>query len=318
MQPRVGFAYQLNDKTVVRGGWAIYAVPALFDISGIYQPGFSQGTGIVPSLDTGVTVRATLSNPWPDGVATPPGASNGPNTFLGRTIGRFNDDLDYVSGQSMRWVNERPARAAGAVRRRGRLRRVAQLRSDDRLQSQPGAARSTCRRATSATRPRSISSTATVPNPFAGLLPGETLNGTAQRQQLLRPFPQFQRHRRPPLRRVEPLRFGAGPAAPAVRRRLHVRDQLHLVELQGEGHPPERDRSRLRGAVQRHAPAAPPGRERHLGAAVRPRPQVGKRRQRDRQRADRQLERLGGVELAVGPARTWPWATSTTTATSPS
>src|ERR1700752_4534451 len=34
--------------------------------------------------------------------------------------------------------------------------------------------------------------TATVPNPFRGLLPGETLNGDAQRHQLLRPFPQFQ------------------------------------------------------------------------------------------------------------------------------
>jgi hypothetical protein len=35
--------------------------------------------------------------------------------------------------------------------------------------------------------------TANVPNPFAGLLPGEGMNGsTVQRQQLLRPFPQFQ------------------------------------------------------------------------------------------------------------------------------
>ncbi|MEO7271188.1 MAG: carboxypeptidase regulatory-like domain-containing protein, partial [Vicinamibacterales bacterium] len=65
-QPRLGFAYQANKKTVVRGGWAIYAVPALFDVSGIYQPGFSQGTSIVPSLDTGVTIRASLANPFPD------------------------------------------------------------------------------------------------------------------------------------------------------------------------------------------------------------------------------------------------------------
>ena len=48
-QPRVGFAYQVNEKTVLRGGWAIYTVPALFDISGIYQPGFSQATNIVPT-----------------------------------------------------------------------------------------------------------------------------------------------------------------------------------------------------------------------------------------------------------------------------
>ena len=90
-QPRVGFAYQLNDKTVLRGGYAIYTVPALFDISGIYQPGFSAPTQIVPTADVGLTIRANLANPFPDGVANPPGASLGPNTFLGRTIGRFND-----------------------------------------------------------------------------------------------------------------------------------------------------------------------------------------------------------------------------------
>ena len=52
-QPRVGFAYQLNDKTVVRGGWAIYAVPALFDVSGIYQPGTRRAPGSCPTLDQG-------------------------------------------------------------------------------------------------------------------------------------------------------------------------------------------------------------------------------------------------------------------------
>ena len=93
-QPRLGFAYQVNEKTVLRGGYAIYAVPALFDISGIYQPGFSQATNIVPSNDVGVTIRSTLTNPFPDGVLAPPGNSNGVNTFLGRGIGRFNDDLD--------------------------------------------------------------------------------------------------------------------------------------------------------------------------------------------------------------------------------
>ena len=142
----------------MRGGWAIYAVPALFDISGIYQPGFSQGTSIVPSLDTGVTIRATLGNPWPDGVAEPPGAANGPNTFLGRTIGRFNDDLDYVSGAVHavgRSASSASSRDSGVVE--GAYVAVAQLRPDDRLQSQSRAARSTCRRATSATPRRSTS-----------------------------------------------------------------------------------------------------------------------------------------------------------------
>ncbi len=190
-QPRVGFAYQLNDKTVVRGGWAIYAVPALFDISGIYQPGFSQGTSIVPSLDTGVTIRATLDNPWPDGVAVPPGAANGPNTFLGRTIGRFNDDLDYVSGQSMRWVLsvQRELPGQWVVEGAYVASRSYDLSTDFNRNPVPREYLSTSNVRDTAT----INFlTATVPNPFAGLLPGETLNGTAQRQQLLRPFPQFQ------------------------------------------------------------------------------------------------------------------------------
>jgi hypothetical protein len=190
-QPRVGFAYQLNDKTVVRGGWAIYAVPALFDVSGIYQPGFSQGTSIVPSLDTGVTIRATLDNPWPDGVGTPPGAANGPNTFLGRTIGRFNDNLDYASGQSMRWVLSAQRELPGQWVVEGAYvaSRSYDLSTDFNRNPVPREYLSTSNVRDTAT----INFlTATVPNPFAGLLPGEGLNGTAQRQQLLRPFPQFQ------------------------------------------------------------------------------------------------------------------------------
>ncbi len=190
-QPRVGFAYQIDPKTVFRGGWAIYAVPALFDVSGIYQPGFSQGTSIVPSLDTGVTVRANLANPFPDGVADPPGSSNGPNTFVGRTIGRFNDDLDYRNGQSMRWSLSMQRELPGQWVVEGAYvaSRSYDLTTDINANAVP-------RQYLSTSNVRDTANinflTANVSNPFAGLLPGETLNGgTTQRQQLLRPFPQF-------------------------------------------------------------------------------------------------------------------------------
>ncbi len=189
-QPRVGFAYQINSKTVARGGWAIYAVPALFDISGIYQPGFSQPTSIVPSLDNGLTIRATLANPFPDGVATPAGASNGVNTFLGRTIGRFNDDLEYRNGQSMRWSLSLQRELPGKWVFEGAYvaTRSYDLSTDFEANPVPRQFLST-----SSIRDTTTINflTANVPNPFAGLLPGEGLNGTAQRQQLLRPYPQF-------------------------------------------------------------------------------------------------------------------------------
>ena len=190
-QPRVGFAYQATDKTVVRGGWAIYAVPALFDISGIYQPGFSQATNIVSSLDAGATIRATLTEPFPDGVTDPPGSSLGPNTFLGRSIGRFNDQLDYRSGQSMRWALSLQRELPGQWVFEGAYvaSRSYDLNTDYNANPVPREYLST-----SPVRDQATINflTANVTNPFRGLLPGETLNGNAQRQQLLRPYPQFQ------------------------------------------------------------------------------------------------------------------------------
>jgi len=191
-QPRLGFAYQATEKTVVRGGWAIYAVPGLFDLTGIYQPGFTQATNLVPSLDTGVTIRANLATPFPDGVIDPPGASLGPNTFVGRTIGRFNNQLDYVNGQSMRWVVsvQRELPGQWVVEGAYVASRSYDLTTDFNLNPVPRQYLSTSPIRDDAT----INFlTANVTNPFRGLLPGETLNGnTAQRQQLLRPYPQFQ------------------------------------------------------------------------------------------------------------------------------
>ena len=99
----------MNDKSVVRGGWAIYSVPAVID--GVRQPGFSQPTPIVTSLDTGLTFRATLTDPFPNGATEPPGASLGANTFVGRQLPdtgdlgvRFMNDVDYRNQQAMRWA----------------------------------------------------------------------------------------------------------------------------------------------------------------------------------------------------------------------
>ena len=200
VQPRVGFAYQANEKTVLRGGWAIYAVPALFDVSGIYQPGFSQATGIVPSLDAGLTIRANLANPWPDGVLDPPGGSDGVNTFLGRALGpgvnapgnRFNDVLDYRNGQSMRWSVSMQRELPGQWVVEGAYvaSRSYDLTTEFNRNPVPAQYLSTSN-VRDQTRINFL--TANVTNPFAGLLPGEGLNSsTVQRQQLLRPFPQFQ------------------------------------------------------------------------------------------------------------------------------
>jgi hypothetical protein len=62
-QPRIGAAYQINEKTVLRGGFAIYMVPFIFDtqisLNAIQQPGFSQATNLMPR-----TTMAAFVPPW--------------------------------------------------------------------------------------------------------------------------------------------------------------------------------------------------------------------------------------------------------------
>ncbi len=205
VQPRLGFAFQMDEKTVLRGGWAIYTVPFLMeagpgggDISPFQQPGFSQSTNIVPTLDGGLTFRASLSDPFPDGVADPPGASLGPATFLGRDLSFIPQDRK--NGQSMRWSfgfqRELPGQwvfEAAYVGSHGYDLTVGVMDGTDvrgidvNVVPERYLSRSPVRDAAVINL-----LTANVPNPFRGLLPGTSLNGsTVQRQQLLRPFPEF-------------------------------------------------------------------------------------------------------------------------------
>jgi hypothetical protein len=64
-QPRIGGAYQINDKTVFRAGFAMFMVPFILD--GINQNGFSRNTPLVASDDLGLTFRSSLTNPFPEG-----------------------------------------------------------------------------------------------------------------------------------------------------------------------------------------------------------------------------------------------------------
>lgn len=87
-QPRVGAAYELNSKTVIRGGFGLYMLGqwALGP-----NTGYSRTTSIVPTID-GVTPSATMSNPFPDGLLRPVGNTLGLATDLGLALGvNYND-----------------------------------------------------------------------------------------------------------------------------------------------------------------------------------------------------------------------------------
>jgi hypothetical protein len=188
IQPRLGFAYRIDDETVVRGGWAIYMIP--FIIDGVQQFGFSQSATLVPTLDNGLTFRANLFDPFPEGLPAASGASLGLATFIGR-------DIEFVpvkrrNGQAQRWQlsveREIPGQWLFELAYIGNY--GYDLTTDtDILNALPQQFLSTSRTRDQATIDFL---TANVQNPFRGLAPGTSLDSaTIQRQQLLRPFPQF-------------------------------------------------------------------------------------------------------------------------------
>ena len=101
-QPRGGLAYRLNDRTVIRAGAGMYTVP--FVINSVRQTGYSQSTVLVPTNDVGLTFVANLANPFPSGVADPPGSSLGPNTFLGRSLNRSAPVDGVKNPRNARWA----------------------------------------------------------------------------------------------------------------------------------------------------------------------------------------------------------------------
>ena len=195
IQPRAGFAYQLDQQTVLRGGIGVYTVP--FIIAGNFQPGFSQTTSLVPTLDRGLTFPATLSNPVPDGVQPPSGSSRGADTLLAQDISRFAP-LDLNNSQNMRYTVNLQRELPGQW-----LLEVAYAgsRGWDLTTGGGGQAGEIDLNAIPvqylATSPVRDQATIDflaqlVTNPFANLIPGTGSNGaTIARSQLLRPYPQF-------------------------------------------------------------------------------------------------------------------------------
>lgn len=92
MQPRIGFAYSVNDRLVVRGGFGRYYMnPSNNNLRSL---GFETNTPMVVSLDDGRTpITGVLSNPFPNGFARPAGATLGGNTFVGRDFNHWTTDF---------------------------------------------------------------------------------------------------------------------------------------------------------------------------------------------------------------------------------
>jgi hypothetical protein len=183
--PRLGLAFRLNNKTVIRTAYGIFYIPndVAFNISPNNDPSNAYTTPFVGTIDGSVTPFNRLANPFPSGIIPAPGHnSNFQQLFLGQGFSAPlpHDPAAYAQQWNFGIQRELPGGVAVEVDYAGSKgthlpgpnQQIDQL-PDEFLKM--GAALQQ-----------------QVPNPFFGLVTvGPLANPTVARGQLLRPFPQY-------------------------------------------------------------------------------------------------------------------------------
>jgi hypothetical protein len=181
--PRIGFAYSMTSKTAIRGGYAVFFIPMTGDDTGrsLGGEGFFAQTSFVSSLDGGITPKDKLSNPFPNGLNAPVGATQGLRTLIGQDIITVlrGDRTAYAQQWNLNVQRELPGNFLIDVSYAGS--KSNKLPMDVQLNQLPDQFLS-----------MGSALLEQVPNPFFGIVTVGSLSGrTIARGQLLRPFPQF-------------------------------------------------------------------------------------------------------------------------------
>ena len=185
--PRLGIAYRVDDRTVIRTGYGVFWLPndVAFAVAPNQDVVNTIGTPWISSLDGGVTPYRLLSDPFPDGVLLPPGRDT---TFLNTLVGGLgirspvpNQPLGYMQQWNFNIQRQMPD---------GTLVDVAYAGSKGT--SLPVNAQ-TLNQLPDEHLSLGTQLNEQVPNPFHGtsIATGPLSQPTVSRGQLLRPFPQF-------------------------------------------------------------------------------------------------------------------------------
>jgi hypothetical protein len=184
--PRAGFAWSVDPRTVVRGGYGVFWAP--------YQPtfearrGFEAYTSYLASSDGGLTPAGTLTDPFPSGIEAPAGSSLGLLTGAGGDVD-FADQFRasaYVQQYSLEMERE----VSGDIVLSGGY---LGSRSDRVGMGGPNYAPVNINQLDPGFLELGPALLDPVPNPFFGNPVFGNLSETAtiSRNQLLRPYPQF-------------------------------------------------------------------------------------------------------------------------------
>jgi hypothetical protein len=178
-QPRIGTAFLLDDKTVVRGGFGLYTL-GQWALGG--STGFSRTTPLIATVDN-LTPSITLNNPLPGGLLQPVGSSLGLATDLGLGVNFGYPDRSLPTSKQFSFGIQREFWSGFLID----ASYVGNITT-----GLPVSAAMTFLPASELGRPASYYSER-VTNPLAGLLPNNpALNGsTVPRQSLLTAFPQY-------------------------------------------------------------------------------------------------------------------------------
>jgi hypothetical protein len=200
--PRVGVAYQWGDKTVVRGGFGLFAGFLGQRRGDVFQPGYTRNTQVSTTVNAfGAPIPVNLQNAFvANPIQEPVGNALGRQTGLGGGISFFNQD-PQVSKQARFQIGLQHELPDGWLVEAVYVGNYGyDIEITKNINALPNQYLSTAnRRASNAndlTDPMNANTAFLaflVTNPFAGLFPAGSGNqaATIARSQLLRPFPLF-------------------------------------------------------------------------------------------------------------------------------
>ena len=194
--PRIGFAYQLNERTVLRGGFGLFAGFLGERRGDVIQAGYTRTTtAVLTTNQFGAPLPYTLSTPFANTpILEPVGNTLGRQTNLGAAISFFEQD-PKVSKQARWQFGVQHEFAGGWVAEASYVGNYGyDMEIVRNINALPNQYLNADNSRTAAMVANNTFLTTAVANPFRGLeeFRGTSLfNDTIARSQLLRPFPQY-------------------------------------------------------------------------------------------------------------------------------